>query len=177
MAQERTGVVTMKGQGLTLTGQELRKGDQLPDVELLDTDLNTVRLADFAGKVLILVAVPSLDTAVCNIEARRFNNEADKLGNDVQVLIVSMDLPFAQKRWAEEAGVRAIKTLSDHRDAAFGREFGILLKELRLLARSVFVADRSGKLQYVQIVPEVTDEPDYDTALNLARELVQEMAA
>lgn len=177
MAQERTGIVTMKGQGLTMIGQELRKGDQLPDVALLDTDLNTVRLSDFAGKVLLLVAVPSLDTAVCNLEARRFNQESGKLGNDVQVLVVSMDLPFAQKRWAEEAGVQAVKILSDHRDAAFGRAFGILLKELRLLARSVFVADRSGKLQYVQIVPEVTDEPDYDTALNMARELVQEMAA
>ncbi len=177
MAQERAGIVTMKGQGLTLTGRELRKGDQLPDVALLDTGLNTVRLSDFSGKVLIIAAVPSLDTSVCSMEARRFNKEAESLGGDVQVLVVSMDLPFAQKRWAEEVGVRALTLLSDHRDAAFGSEFGILLKELRLLARSVFVADRSGKLQYVQVVPEVTDEPDYDTALKLARELVQEMAA
>lgn len=177
MAQERTGIVTMQGDGLTLEGRELKKGDRLPDVELINTSLRPVRIADFLGKVLMLVAVPSLDTAVCNLEARRFNQEAEKFGEDVRVVIVSMDLPFAQKRWAEEAGVRTIMTLSDHREAAFGREYGLLLKELRLLARAVLVADRGGRLQYMQIVPEVTHEPDYDAALNTARELVREMAA
>lgn len=177
MAQERTGTVTMQGKGLTLSGRELKKGDQLPDVELVGTDLGTVRITDFRGKVLMIAAVPSLDTAVCNLEARRFDQEAERLGENVRVLVVSMDLPFAQKRWAEAAGVRNIKTLSDHRDAAFGREYGLLLKELRLLARAVLVADRDGRLQYVQIVPEVTHEPDYAAALSVARELVREMAA
>jgi len=177
MIQERRGIVTMKGQELTLEGRELRKGDKLPDVTLVDTDLGEVRLSDFSGKVLLLIAVPSLDTSVCNLEARRFNNEAAKLGEQVQALVVSMDLPFAQKRWAGEAGATNLKTLSDHREAAFGRELGILLKELRLLARAVFVVDPQGQVQYIQIVPEATDEPDYDAALDVARELVRAAAA
>lgn len=175
MAEKRT--VTMKGNVMTLSGELPRKGEKIPDVELLDTGLSPVRVSEFAGKVLLIVAVPSLDTAVCNLEARRFNQEAEKLGERVQVLVVSMDLPFAQKRWVEEAKVERLKTVSDHREAAFGRAYGVLMEEARLLARSVFVADQEGRLRYVQVVPEATDEPDYDSALEAARELARSAAA
>jgi thiol peroxidase len=115
--------------------------------------------------------VPSLDTSVCATETKRFNEEASKLGADVVVLTISMDLPFAQKRWVEDAGAEAVRTLSDHRDAAFGTAYGVLIKELRLLARCVFVVDAEGVVRYVQLVKEITDEPDYDAVLSAVAEL------
>jgi thiol peroxidase len=163
--QERTGVVTFKGRGMTLLGPEFSVGDTAPAFALLGTDLAPVTSESFAGKVLLIVSVPSLDTAVCNVEARRFNAEAEKLGEGDAVLVVSMDLPFAQKRWAEEAGADTIITASDHRDASFGLAFGLLVKELRLLARAVYVLDRAGKATYCEIVREMTDEPDYGAAI------------
>jgi len=167
---ERTGLIAFQGNPLTLVGNEVGAGDDAPDVELLDTELNAVRLSSLKGKVAVLVAVPSLDTAVCDLEARRFNEEAAGLGDGVAVRVISMDLPFAQARWCGAAGVESVQTLSDHRDAAFGLAYGVLIKELRLLARAVFVVDRDGDVRYVQIVPEVTDEPDYEAALKAARE-------
>ena len=168
---ERKGDVTFRGDPLTLTGKQPKVGDKAPDVTLLANDLSEVKLSEYRGKVLILAAVPSLDTDVCDTEARRFNEKAAKLSDDVVIVVVSMDLPFAQKRWCGAAGVEAVRTLSDHRDAAFGEAYGILIKELRLLARTVFVVDREGTIRYIQLVNEITDEPDYDEALGAASAL------
>jgi len=169
---ERRGLVTFKGKPLTLLGSEVAVGQAAPDFTALAVDLSEVRLSDFRGQIVLIVAVPSLDTPVCDIEARRFNTEAAKFGDAVKVLVVSMDLPFAQRRWCGAAGVDNVQTVSDHRDAAFGTAYGVLIKELRLLARSIWVIDRQGKVRYVELVKEMTDEPDYDAALAAVRELV-----
>ena len=168
---ERTGVITFKGGPLTLVGDEVRIGDRAADFTALDGDLNSVSLSEFGGKTIVISVVPSLDTPVCDIQTRRFNQEAAALGEGVVILTISMDLPFAQARWCGAAGVERVKTLSDHRDAAFGRAYGVLIKELRLLARAVFVVDRDGVVRHAQIVGEITDEPDYDAALGAVRDL------
>ncbi len=170
---ERAGLVTMKGNPLTLVGKEVKVGQKAPDAELVANDLFAVRLSSLCrGKVSIITSVPSLDTSVCDLETRRFNEEAGKLGNDVVILAVSMDLPFAQKRWCGAAGVKNVQTLSDHREAAFGKAYGVLIKELRLLARAVFVADKQGVVRYVELVRELGSEPNYEVALNAAKELL-----
>lgn len=163
--QERSGLVTMRGNPLTLLGPELAIGQKAPDFTLVTNDMETVSLADYAGKALALVSVPSLDTPVCAVETRRFNAEADKLGSDVRILTISMDLPFAQKRWCGAMGIDKVETLSDHREASFGLNYGVLIKELRLLARAVFVVDRNGRITYVELVKEIADEPFYAGAL------------
>ena len=163
---ERTDSVTMKGQGLTLLGNEVRAGQKAPDFEVVANDLSTVKFSSFLGKVCIISSVPSLDTPVCDKMTRRFNEEAVSLGEDVVVLTISMDLPFAQERWCGAAGVENVKTLSDYRDASFATAFGVLIKELRLLARAVFVVDKDGTITHAQIVEELTDEPDYQSALD-----------
>ena len=164
--KERTGIITMKGGPLTLVGNEVRVGDKAPDFEVLDNDLSPVRFSSFGGKLCIISSVPSLDTPVCDMETRRFNEEASKLGPDVVILTISMDLPFAQKRWCGAAGVTRVQTLSDHRDASFGTSYGVLIKELRLLARAVFLVDRAGTIQYIELVKEITDQPDYVAVLS-----------
>jgi thiol peroxidase len=169
---ERKGIVTIAGNPLTLLGNAVTVGQKAPDFVALDNDLNPKALSDFAGKVLIIAAVPSLDTPVCDVETRRFNTEASKIGENVHIITMSMDLPFAQKRWCAAAGIDRLTTLSDHRDASFGNNWGVLIKELRLLARSVFVVGKDGLVKYVEIVPEVKDEPDYDAALAAAKALV-----
>jgi thiol peroxidase len=168
---ERTGLVTIGGKPATLLGNEVRVGDSAPDFTAVGNDMNPVKLSDFRGKVVIISSVHSLDTAVCNIETRRFNAEAAKLGPDVVVLTVSMDLPFAQKRWCGAAGIDKVITVSDHRDASFGTGYGVLLKDLRLLARAVFVVDRQGVIRYIQLVKEVGTEPDYAPLLQAVKEL------
>ncbi len=166
---ERAGAVTMQGNPLTLLGRERKVGDSAPDVEVLDNDLSPVQISSFQGKVCIISTVPSLDTPVCDMETRRFNEEAGQLGSDVVILTVSMDLPFAQKRWCGAAGIDKVVTLSDHRDASFGEDYGVLIKELRLLARAVFVVDKGGVIQYIQLVKEITQEPDYDAVLDAVK--------
>ena len=162
---ERQGIITIHGNPLTLVGDDVKVGTPAPDAELLDNDLKPVKLSSYRGKVLVLVAVPSLDTPVCDIETRRFNDEAAHLGPDIQLVTISMDLPFAQKRWCGAAGVTNLQTLSDHRQADFGKAYGVLIKELRLLARAIFILDREGTVKYVQLVPEVTNEPNYEEVL------------
>jgi len=166
--------VTMRGNPLALAGDMPSPDSPLPDVELLDNDLQPVRLSDYRGKVCVISSVPSLDTPVCDMETRRFNAEAAGLGEDVVILTVSMDLPFAQKRWCGAAGVDRVVTLSDHRSADFGRQFGVLIPELRLLARAVFLADRAGILRYVQLVEEIADEPDYAEILSKVKTLASQ---
>lgn len=169
---ERKGIVTVFGNAMTLLGNAVAVGQKAPDFVALDNDLNPKTPADYAGQVLIIAAVPSLDTPVCDVETRRFNSEASKLGENVHILTISMDLPFAQKRWCAAAGIDRITTLSDHRDASFGINYGVLIKELRLLARSVFVVGKDGTVKYMEIVPEATNEPNYDAALAAAKALV-----
>ncbi|MBW1982861.1 MAG: thiol peroxidase [Deltaproteobacteria bacterium] len=166
---ERPGIITMRGNPLTLVGNEIKVGDQAPDFVVLDNDLKPVQFSSYRGKVCIICSVPSLDTPVCDMETRRFNNEAASLSDEVAILTVSMDLPFAQKRWCGAAGVDRVQTLSDHREASFGTAYGLLIKELRLLARAVLVVDKQGKVTYVQLVKEIAEEPDYDAALQAAR--------
>jgi thiol peroxidase len=163
--KERHGAVTFHGAPLTLVGPEIKPGETAPDFVVLGNDLGEVTLASTVGKVRVIASVPSLDTSVCDTETRRFNQEAAGLGEDVVVLTVSMDLPFAQKRWCGAAGIENVRTLSDHRDGSFGRAYGVLIKELRLLARAVFVVDRAGVVCYVQVVTEMTEEPDYAAVL------------
>jgi thiol peroxidase len=168
---ERKGIITMRGNPLTLIGNEIKVGDVAPDFVVLDNNLSPIKFSSFRGKTCILTSVPSLDTPVCDMETRKFNEEAGRLGPDVAILTVSMDLPFAQKRWCAAAGVDKVQTLSDHRDASFGTSYGVLIKELRLLARAVFLIDRKGILQYIQLVKEVTNEPDYPAVLNALKKL------
>jgi thiol peroxidase len=170
--QERTGLITMKGNPLTLVGPEITTGSPAPDFRTVDTDLNPVTLQDLQPKVLIISSVPSLDTDVCDMETRRFNTEAANLSQEIKIITVSMDLPFAQKRWCGAAGVDQVLTVSDHREASFGQKYGVLIKELRLLARAVFVLDQSRTVRYVQLVSEVTEEPDYGPILEAAQSLV-----
>ncbi len=168
---ERPNAVTFQGNPLTLVGQEVHEGDEAPNFVALAPDLDQVEFNAYRGRRVVLASVPSLDTSVCATETRRFNSEAAALGDDVAVVVVSMDLPFAQKRWCGAEGIDAVETLSDHRDAAFGHAYGVLIKELRLLARAVFVVDRDHRIRKKWIVPEMTEEPDYDAVLRAVKGL------
>lgn len=167
---ERKGLVTFKGNPLTLLGSPVKAGQKAPDFKAVDNSLKEVSLKDFSGKTKLISVTPSLDTAVCDAQARRFNVEASKLAN-VAVVNISMDLPFAISRFCTTAGIEKIKTLSDHRDASFGNAYGVLVKELRLLARSIFVIDSSDTIRYMEIVPEMTGSVNFDKALQEAGKL------
>ncbi len=168
---ERPGVVTFKGNPLTLMGPEIKPGDRAPEFQVVGQDLASVTRSDANGKILLISVVPSLDTPVCDAQTRRFNEEAAKLPVGVEIWTISMDLPFAQKRWCGAAGIDRIKVLSDHKDASFGTAFGALIKELRLLARAIFVVDRDGTVRHVEYVREVTTHPNYDAALAAVRKV------
>ncbi len=166
--------VTFQGKEIKLAGILPQVGDKAPDFKAVSQDLSTVEFfKTFSGKVAVLASVPSLDIPVCDLEGKRFNEEATKLSSDVEVIIVSMDLPFAQKRWCGAVGVERLVTLSDHRWASFGNAYGVLIEDLRLLARAVFVVDRNGTLRHVQLVPEVTHEPNYDEVMNAVKECLR----
>lgn len=169
---ERKGIVTVKGNPVTLVGSEIKVGDKAPDFTVVDGDLKEVRLKDFAGKMKVLSVSASLDTPVCDMQARRFNQEAAKLPEDVVILNITMDLPFAISRFCTTSGIDKVHAYSDHRDASFGNAYGVLIKELRLLARSIFIIDKNDGVQYVEIVPELTNHPDYDKALGAVKKLL-----
>ena len=169
--EKRPGAVTFQDEPLTLVGSPITVGAEAGDICLCANDMAPVCLSDFAGKVTLVLTVPSLDTPVCDLEARRFNSEAMGLGPDVAVLVVSMDLPFAQARWCGAAGADQVRTLSDYKDTALGLAWGLLIEELRLLARAVVVLDRQQTVQYVQLVKEVTQTPDYEAALEAVRKV------
>lgn len=172
LSQERPGLVTVRGNPLTLVGPELKAGDRAPDFRVLDPAMKAATLDTFRGKLKILSSVPSLDTPVCDAEARRFNAEAGRLPENAVVLTVSMDLPFAQSRWCAAAGVENVKTYSDFRDRSFGGAYGVLIKETGLLARAVFIVDDQNIIRYVELVPELTQEPDYGRILSAVRALL-----
>ena len=166
---EHTGVVTFKGGPLTLVGEQVSVGQLAPDFTVIDNDLSAKSLGDYKGKVLVITAVPSLDTPVCDTQTRRFNDEAGRLGADVAVLTISMDLPMAQKRWCGAAGVRNVECLSDYKDHRFGHAYGVRIKEVGLLARTVMVLDQDDTIKYIELVPEVAEEPNYNAALEAVK--------
>jgi thiol peroxidase len=161
---ERAGATTMRGNPLTLVGPELKAGEPAPDFSVVDSSLKPVHLADTEGKTRIFSVVPSLDTPVCDAQTRRFNEEAGKLQN-VDIYTVSMDLPFAQRRFCNSFALDNVKMLSDHKEGSFGESYGTLIKELRILSRAIFVLGPDNKLKYVEYVPEVADHPNYEAAL------------
>jgi len=167
---ERKEAVTLRGKPFTLLGPEIQVGDPAPDFTVIANDMSPVKLADTAGKVRILATVPSLDTPVCDAETRRFNEEAANLPG-VEILTVSMDLPMAQKRWCGAAGVTNVRTLSDYRERSLGPAYGVLIQELQLDARAVFVLDKDNTVRYVEYVKEVGEHPNYDAALAATRKL------
>lgn len=163
-AKENTGIITFMNNPMTLLGDLRKVGDAAPDFTALKNDLTPAKLSDYKGKKVLISSVPSLDTGVCDLQTKRFNKEAAAIAN-TQILTLSMDLPFAQARWCGAAGVESLLTLSDHKDADFGLKYGLVIKELRLLTRAVIVVDEKGTIIYQEIVPEVTNHPNYEAAL------------
>ena len=170
--EKRTGVVTFAGNPIALLGKEVKVGDKAPAFTLLDNGLGEKTLADYAGKVKVISVVPSLDTGVCDAQTRWFNQNVSKLGENVVVLTVSVDLPFAQKRWCGAAGIDQVETLSDHRDLSFGENYGFILEGLRLLSRGIVVIDTDDVVRYVEYVPEVTSAVKFDAAEAATKALV-----
>jgi len=169
--EDRNGVVTLRGSPVTLLGPEIKVGEKAPNFRLLTTDMKEVELSQSRGEVRLLSVVTSLDTPVCDLQTQRFEEEASKL-KDVVIYTVSMDLPFAQARYCGAHNIKNLQTLSDHREASFGTAYGVLMKELRLLSRAIFIIDRDDTVRYVEYVEEVTHHPDYDRALEALQKVV-----
>jgi thiol peroxidase len=169
---ERPGATTLRGKPLTLVGPELKVGDKAPDFEVVDTQLKPVTLADTGACIRIFSVVPSLDTPICDMQTKRFNDEAAKMP-EVDVYTISMDLPFAQKRWCGAFGVDHVKMLSDHKSGSFGQAYGTLIKELRIESRAIFVLDKDNTIRHVEYVKEVADHPNYDAVLTAVQALVK----
>lgn len=169
---ERKDAVMLKGKPVTLIGDEVKVGQKASDFKVLAHDLVEKTLGDFKGKIKLIASVPSLDTPICDLQIKRFNDEASKISKDVVIIFISMDLPFAQKRFCQEFNINKIKTLSDHRDADFGVKYGVLIKELRLLARAIFLIDKDDTIRYVEYVKEIGTPPNYEAALNAIKNIV-----
>ncbi|NDI36415.1 thiol peroxidase [Chengkuizengella sediminis] len=172
MMQERTGVATVKGNPLTLIGPELKVGDKAPDFKVNKDLFTEVSLSEYDGKVKLISVVPSIDTGVCDAQTRKFNEAAAELGDNVIILTISADTPMAQARWCGAAGVDKVVTLSDYKTNSFGEAFGVLIKEIRLDMRSIFVLDENNTIQYTEYLKEMTDHPNYEEAINAVRKLV-----
>lgn len=162
---ERAGIVTINGEAITLIGEEVKVGQKAPEFEVLGPDLKEVSLEKFKGKIKLICSVPSLDTPVCDLQIKRFNDEAAGISKDVVIIFVSMDLPFAQKRFCQAYDIKKVKTFSDHREADFGAKYGVLIKELRLLSRAIFLVGKDDEVKYVEYVKEVAAHPEYEKAL------------
>jgi len=169
---ERAGATTLHGNAMTLLGPELKAGDHAPDFDVVNNSLQPVNLEKTGQTVRIFSVVPSLDTPVCDAQTKRFNEEAAKLSN-IDIYTISMDLPFAQKRWCGAFGVDNLKMLSDHKSASFGENYGTLIKELRIESRAIFVVDKDNQIRHAEYVTEVADHPDYESALKAAREAAE----
>lgn len=169
---ERANAVTFKGNPLTLVGNEAKIGDKAADFKVLSADLAETDLAKFNNKIKLIATVPSLDTPICDLEIKRFNDEATKISKDVVIIFISMDLPFAQKRFCQFNEIKNVKTFSDHRQASFGENYGVLIKELRLLARAIFIVDKSDTIRYVEYVKELSSHPNYDAAITALKDVV-----
>ncbi len=171
--EQRAGVVTFQGNPLTLLGPDVAPGQTAPDFTVVDEEFKPVKLSDFSGRVLLISAVPSLDTPVCSIQTQRFNSEASKLADKVTLLTISEDLPFAQKRFCSSEKIEGHRVLSDHVWREFGKSYGLLIEGMMLLARAVFVVDKASLISYRQIVAELSEEPDYESALAAAKSAAQ----
>jgi thiol peroxidase len=169
---ERAGIMTLKGSPVTLLGDEVTVGQKAKDFKALDPNMNVRGLGDFRGTVKLIASVPSLDTPVCDTEIKRFNDEASKLSGTLAIIFISMDLPFAQKRFCQEFDINKVKTLSDHREGDFGIKYGVLIKDLRLLGRAIFIIDKDDTVRYVEYVKELGTPPDYDAALGALKKVV-----
>ncbi|NIS37638.1 thiol peroxidase [Candidatus Saccharibacteria bacterium] len=169
MSAER--VFNIKGTSFKLAGAYVQVRDKAPDAELINTELQKVKLSDFNGKVRVLASLPSLETSVCSNETRTFNEIASELGDQAKIITVSVDLPFAQKRWCGASGTDRVTVLSDHKDVSFGRNYGVLVEEQRILSRAVFIVDKEGIIRHIELVDEISKEPDYDTIKGVVREL------
>lgn len=161
----------MGGNPITLLGPKLEEGEKAPDFTVLDTDLLPKHLDDYIGKIKVISVIPSVDTGVCSVQTKKFSEIAAELDDDVVVLSVSMDLPFAQKRWCRAEGVERVEFLSDHRDGSFGEAYGVLIKELRLLNRAVYVIDKTDVVRYIEIVEENHNHPDYERTLEALKNI------
>ena len=169
---ERKDMVTFKGNPITLLGEEVKVGDKAPDFTVLAPDLKEVKLSDYRGKVVVIAVFPSVDTGVCALQLTRFNKEAASFSDDVQLLSISVDLPFALGRYCADKGIKNALTASDHKDLDFGKKYGFVIKELRLLARGTVIIDKDGTIKYVEYVPEISEHPNYEKALEVIKELV-----
>lgn len=169
---ERKNIVTLMGNPVTLVGAELKTGDKAPEFKVIDVDMKEKRLSEFDGLIKIISVTPSLDTPVCDMQARRFNQEVAKMPEDVVAINISVDLPFAISRFCTTAGIDKVKAYSDYRDTEFGTSYGVLMKEPRLLARAIFVIDKENIICYIEIVPEVSKHPDYEKALSAVNKLL-----
>lgn len=169
---ERIGVATVGGNPVTLLGPEIKVGDQAPDFKVNKDLMTEVSLSDYAGKIKLISVVPSVDTATCDAQTRRFNVEADKLGDNVVILTISVDLPFAQSRFCGAAGIDKVITLSDYKHRNFGQAYGVLIKEIQLDQRAIFLVDADNTVRYVEYLSEMKEHPNYDAALEALRELV-----
>ncbi|MMZ62984.1 putative thiol peroxidase [compost metagenome] len=172
MTQERASVATFKGNPLTLVGPELKVGDTAPDFKISKNLLEEASLQDYAGKIKLISVVPSLDTGVCDAQTRRFNQEAATLGDDVVVLTISADLPFAQARWCGAAGIDRVVTLSDYKDNSFGKAYGVFIKEFALDHRAVFVLDKDNTIRYIEVLKEMSEHPNYDAPIDAVKQLL-----
>jgi thioredoxin-dependent peroxiredoxin len=170
---ERKNAVKVKGGPVTLLGEEVKAGQSAPDFMVLDNNLKEVKLSEYNGKIKLIASVPSLDTPVCDAEIHNFNKDAAGASKDVVVIFISMDLPFAQKRFCQDNDIASVKTFSDHKSADFGLKYGVLIKELRLLARAIFIIDKSGTVKYVEYVPELTSHPNYEAALSALKSVAR----
>lgn len=170
--KERTGLVSFKEMPVTLVGEEVKVGQKAPEFTVLKQDLSEFKLSDLEGKIKILSIAPSLDTRVCEIQTIRFNNEASKLSDDVEIVSITVDLPFAQKRFCESLNVKGHQVVSDHKDLDFGLKYGLVMKELRLLARAVIIIDKDNIIRYIDVNEQVASEPDYERALDFVKTLV-----
>jgi len=173
MAVERKGAVKFKDKSLTLVGPEIKVGDRAPAFTSLTQDLSEFKSEELKGKPFLISTILSVATGICDAEIKRFNEAADKLGDRASFITISMDLPFSLSNWCAAAGVKSVKLLSDHRDASFAQAYGTLVKEMRVLARAVFVADKDGVVRYVEYLPSIGQHPDYDKALDAIRKLAQ----
>jgi len=170
---ERVGVVTLKGAPLTLLGAELKVGDIAQDFTVLDQNLKPKKFSDFKNKIKLIASVPSLDTPICDLEIKRFNDEATSLSKDLVILFISMDLPFAQKRFCKQYEIKKVQTLSDYKDADFGPKYGVLIKELRLLSRAIFLIDKENVVRYVEYIKEISHHPNYESALEAIKNIIK----
>lgn len=162
---ERNNVATFKGNPITLMGEEVKIGQDAPDFKVLTSDLKEIDLSAFKDKIKLIASVPSLDTPICDLQIKRFNDEASQISKDIIIIFISVDLPFAQKRFCQAYEIKKVKTLSDHRDGSFGLSYGVLIKELRLLSRAIFIIDKGNKVIYVEYVKELGSHPNYEAAL------------